>query len=246
MPQVALITGAGRGIGAATARELGQRGFNVIVNYRDDETSARNVVKDIQRAGGTATLAQADVRDPEQVAGLVDGYGTIDALVCNANIQPPFAPLDAMPWNDFITKVSDELAAVFHISKRVVEVMRRQGSGRIVYVSSLSAELTRPGSIAHATAKAALDTFARHVAAEAGPYGIGVNVIAPGAVRTDASAERATPGFQAALAERSVVHRMLEPEDVATVIATAVSGDLHAVAGTRIPVDGGFRVLSPP
>ncbi|MFB9833911.1 SDR family oxidoreductase [Actinoallomurus acaciae] len=245
MSKVALITGAGRGIGAATARELGRRGFHVVVNYRGDAVSAEKVAEDIRREGGTAELAQADVRDPEQVAALVRGRDTVDALVCNANIPPPFAPLDAMTWEDFIGKVDGEMAAVFHLTQRVTRVMRGQGSGRIVYVSSLSAELTRPGAIAHATAKAALDTFARHVAAEAGPYGIGVNVVAPGAVRTDATAHMTTPEKKAR-AERSVLHRMLEPEDVAKVVAAIVGGDFQAATGVRIPVDGGFRVLAAP
>lgn len=246
MSKVALITGAGRGIGAATARELGRRGFHVVVNYRGDAVSAEKVAEDIGREGGTAELAQADVRDPEQVAALVRGRDTVDALVCNANITPPFAPLDAMTWEDFIGKVDGEMAAVFHLTKRVMKVMRGQGSGRIVYVSSLSAELTRPGAIAHATAKAALDAFARHVAAEAGPYGIGVNVVAPGAVRTDATAHTTTPELEKARAERSILRRMLEPEDVAKVIAAVVGGDFRATTGVRIPVDGGFRVLSAP
>ncbi|MET8050211.1 SDR family oxidoreductase [Streptosporangium sp. NPDC005286] len=244
MSKVALITGAGRGIGAATARELGRRGFHIVVNYRGDTVSAEKVVDEIKREGGTAELAQADVRDPEQVAALIQSRDAVDALVCNANITPPFAPLDTMTWEDFIGKVDGEMAAVFHLTKRVLEVMRGQGSGRIVYVSSLSAELTRPGALAHATAKAALDTFARHVAAEAGPYGVGVNVVAPGAVRTDATAHTTTPEVEKARAERSVLHRMLEPEDVAKVIAAAVGGDFQATTGIRIPVDGGFRVLS--
>jgi 3-oxoacyl-[acyl-carrier protein] reductase len=90
--KVALITGAGRGIGAATARELGRRGFHVVVNYRGDTVSAEKVVEDIRREGGTAEPARADVRDPEQVAALVRSRDTVDALVCNANIAPPFAP----------------------------------------------------------------------------------------------------------------------------------------------------------
>jgi 3-oxoacyl-[acyl-carrier protein] reductase len=243
--KVALVTGAGRGIGAATACELGRRGFHVVVNYRNDTASAQKVAKDVEDAGGTASLAQADVCDPEQVAELVAGYDVIDALVCNANVPPPFAAFESMPWQDFIGKVDGELAAAFHVTKHVLKVMREKGSGRIVYVSSLSAEVTRPGAIAHATAKSALETFVRHIAAEAGPYGIGVNVIAPGAVRTDATSW-ITPEIEAALAKRSVLHRMLEPEDVATVIAAVVAGDFTAVTGTRIPVDGGFRVLAMP
>jgi 3-oxoacyl-[acyl-carrier protein] reductase len=241
--KVALITGAGRGIGAATARELGRRGFHVVVNYRGDAASAEKVAEAIRGQGGTAELARADVRDPDQVAALVGSR--VDVLVCNANVTPPFAPLDAMTWEDFIGKLGGEMAAVFHVTKRVLKAMRGQGSGRIVYVSSLSAELTRPEAIAHATAKAALDTFARHVAAEAGPYGIGVNVVAPGAVRTDATAHL-TPEMERERAERSVLRRMLEPEDVAKVIAAVVGGEFAATTGVRIPVDGGFRVMSAP
>ena len=244
--KVAIITGAGRGIGAATARQLGCRGFHVVINYRSDAASAERVAANIRRAGGTADIAQADVRDPAQVATLLQGRETVDALICNANITPPFATLDAMPWEDFIGKVDDELGAAFHLTKQVLEMMRGRGTGRIVYVSSLSAETTRPGAIAHATAKAALDTFARHVAAEAGPYGIGVNVVAPGAVRTDATAHITTPEMEKARAEGSVLRRMLEPEDVAKVIAAVVGGDFDATTGIRIPVDGGFRVLAAP
>jgi 3-oxoacyl-[acyl-carrier protein] reductase len=239
----ALVTGAGRGIGAATARELGRRGFHVVVNYRTDAGAAKQVVADIERAGGSAVAARADVRDPAQVDALVSGRGGVDVLICNANVPPPFVPLAELSWDQLRDKVDGELAAAFHPTRRVLPAMRERGAGRIVYVSSLSAELTRPGSAAHAAAKAALEAFARHVAAEAGPHGIAVNVVAPGAVRTDGSADQATAGRVAALAARSVLHRMVEPDDVAAVIGALAGGELAAVSGVRIPVDAGFRVI---
>ncbi len=250
MEPVALITGAGRGIGAATARALGRRGYRVVVNYRTDADTAAAVEADIEAAGGLAFAARADVRDEEQAGALVDAaldrYGRLDALVCNANVPPPFAPLEAMAWADFRDKLDGELAAAFHLTRRSLAPMRDRGAGRIVYVSSLSAELTRPGASAHATAKAALETFARHVAAEAGPHGIGVTVVAPGAVRTDATAATVTPEVEADRAARSVLHRMLEPEDVAAVIVTLLGTDWRAVTGARIPIDAGYRVLTAP
>jgi 3-oxoacyl-[acyl-carrier protein] reductase len=239
MRQVALITGASRGIGAATARELGSRGLHVVVNYRGDEAAAEAVVKDVEAAGGTAQAVQADVCDPEQAARLVAACPRIDVLVCNANIQPPFAPLGDMSWEAFSGKVMGELAAVFHVSKRALEVMREQGTGRIVYVSSISADRVRKGTIAHATAKAALNVFARHVAAEARRQGIAVNVVAPGVVRTDATSDVLTPELAAALSERSVLDRVLEPEDVAKVIASVTEEAFQAVTGAHILVDGG-------
>ncbi|GAA0963543.1 SDR family oxidoreductase [Actinocorallia libanotica] len=239
MKQNALITGAGRGIGAATALELGRRGFHVIVDYRDDAASAASVVERVEEAGGTAHAVRADVRHPGQVAEMVRECGRIDALVCNANIRPPFAPLAEMAWEEFSAKVTGELAAVFHITRLALDVMRGQGGGRIVYVSSLSADLLRPGTIAHATAKAALDTFARHVAAEAAPHGIAVNTVAPGGVRTDASASMRTPEAEEALASRSILRRMLEPQDVAGVIGALLGGGFDAVSGVRVAVDAG-------
>jgi 3-oxoacyl-[acyl-carrier protein] reductase len=239
----ALITGGGRGIGAATALELGRRGFRVIVNYHRDAEAAHEVVKAV---GGGAFALQADVRSPEGVAEMVAACGDIDALVCNANIAPPFAPFESMPWDDFIGKVDGELAAAFHTTRAVLPGMRRRRSGRIVYVSSLSADLTRPGAIAHATAKAALNTFARHVAAEVGSFGITANVVAPAAVRTEGSAAVRTPELESSVAGRSVLGRMVEPDDVASVIASMLDGGFHAVTGAHLPVDAGFRVLTPP
>ncbi|MEV0402239.1 SDR family NAD(P)-dependent oxidoreductase [Actinoallomurus sp. NPDC050550] len=243
MRQVALITGASRGIGAATAREFGKRGHHVIVNYRSDEAAAQRVVKDVEAAGGTAHAVQADVCDPAQAARLVDECARLDVLVCNANIQPPFAPLSRMSWDAFSGKVTAELAAVFHVTKMALDVMRGQDGGRIVYVSSVSADHVRRGSIAHATAKAALNVFARHVAAEARDSGIAVNIVAPGAVRTDATRDVLTPEAAAALGERSVLGRVLLPEDVAKVIASVTDGAFQAVAAAHIVVDGGAQVL---
>lgn len=237
MEPVALITGAGRGIGAATARRLARRGYRVVVNYHRDAAAAEAVAAD---TGGTAL--RADVRDPTQVAELLAACGPVDVLVCNANIAPPFGPLRSMPWETFFGKVEGELAAVYHLTQAVLREMPPHG--RIVYVSSLSAELTRPGAAAHATAKAALDAFARHVAAEASP--VTVNVVAPAGVRTEGSAAARTPETETALAERSVLGRMIEPDDVAGVIASVVDGGLPAVTGVRIPVDAGFRVLGAP
>lgn len=244
--RVALITGAGRGIGSATAVALGHRGFHVIVNYHRDADTAGEVARAVRAAGGSALPFRADIRDPEQVTDMVAAVGPIDALVCNANIAPPFASFESMPWETFIGKVDGELAAAYHITRSVLPGMRERRDGRIVYVSSLSADLTRPGAIAHATAKAALNTFARYVAAEAGSHGIAVNVVAPAAVRTEGSAAARTPELERSAAQRSVLGRMVEADDVAAVIVSLLDTGFTAVTGAHIPVDAGFRVLTPP
>ncbi|WP_344470186.1 SDR family oxidoreductase [Nonomuraea monospora] len=245
MERIALITGAGRGIGAATACELARHGYHVIVNYRSDTAAAEQVVERITAAGGRARAVRADVQDAQQVARMIADCPRVDALVCNANVPPPFAPLTEMAWDDFAGKLTGELAAVFHVTRAALARMREQGGGgRIVYVSSLSADLVRQGAIAHASAKAALNVFAQHVAAEAGAWGVAVNTVAPGAVRTEGSAAVRTPEVEAELGRASVLGRMLDPEDVAAVVVAVLDGGFRAVSGVRIPVDAGRRVLT--
>ncbi|SDX96920.1 3-oxoacyl-[acyl-carrier protein] reductase [Amycolatopsis xylanica] len=242
--KLAIVSGAGRGIGAATARELGHRGYHVLVNYHRDAAAAALVVKDITAAGGSAEALQADVRDPAQVAELVSrAGGRVDVLVCNANTaNPPFAPLAALPWEDFAAKVDGELSGVYFLTQQVLELMRPRGAGRIVYVSSTAAD--KVGSvIAHSTAKAALNTFSRHVAADAARSGITVNTVAPGPVHTDATAAVLPGAATDYLRERSVAGRLLEPSDIGRAIALLADDGFGAATGQVIRLDGGLDVL---
>jgi 3-oxoacyl-[acyl-carrier protein] reductase len=244
---VALITGASRGIGAATARELGRRGYHVIVNYRANADAAQATVAAIESCGGTAAAMAADVCDPAQVQALTDTvaaeYGGIEVLVCNAGTrQPSFAPLESLAWEDFIGQVTAELAGAFLITQCALKVMRRQRHGQVIYISSTAADFAGSGRLSQSTAKSALNTFSRHVAAEAGPHGITVNTIAPGAVRTDATAAMLTAEREDRLRSKSVLGRVLEARDVAAVVGVIV-GDVHAVTGAVIRVDGGYGVL---
>ncbi|WP_131765098.1 SDR family NAD(P)-dependent oxidoreductase [Candidatus Protofrankia californiensis] len=246
--EVALVTGAGRGIGAATARELGRRGYHVVVNFRSNVDAARAVALDVEAAGATAQCVQADVCDPDQVERMVDAVladqGRIDVLVCNANtVAPPFAPLASLAWKDFINKVSGELAGAFFVTQQVLAAMRGHGGGRIVYVSSTAADYVGSNRLSHSTAKSALNTFSRHVAAEAASYGITVNTIAPGSVRTEASAPIFTPEREKHLETHSVLQRVLEPEDIAAVIGQTVDAGMRSVTGALIRIDAGFGVL---
>jgi 3-oxoacyl-[acyl-carrier protein] reductase len=245
---VALITGASRGIGSAAARELGRRGYHVIVNYRVNAGAALATVAAIESGGGTAAAMAADVCDEAQVQALTDVVaaecGRIDLLVCNANTrQPSFAPLESLAWEDFIGKVTGELAGAFFITQRVLEVMRRQGHGQIIYISSTAADFAGSGRLSQSMAKSALNTFSRHVAAEAGPHGITVNTIAPGAVRTEASAGMLTPEREDHLRGKSVFGRMLEAQDVAAVVGVIADDAMRAVTGAVIRVDAGYGVL---
>uniref|UniRef100_A0AAU3H3L6 SDR family oxidoreductase n=1 Tax=Streptomyces sp. NBC_01401 TaxID=2903854 RepID=A0AAU3H3L6_9ACTN len=245
--RVALISGASRGIGAATAREFGRRGYHVIVNYRSSADAAKGVVAAIEEEGGSAQAGQADVCDGGQVAALVESvreeHGRIDVLVCNANtVNPSFLPLTELSWDAFAEKVNGELAGVFFLSQRILAVMREQRAGRIVFISSTAADSIGM-AVAHSTAKAALNTFGRHVAGIGAQYGVTVNTLAFGAVRTESSGQGFSEGLRTYLTDRSVLNRLVEPEDAARAVALLADDDFGAVAGQLIRLDGGYDTL---
>lgn len=237
-----LVTGAGRGIGAATAVELAARGDHVVVNYRRDEAAAAGVVARIRAAGGIAEAVQADVTVSEEAAELVSGLGRVDAVVLNANTSaPPSQPLAELDWEVFRDKVNGELAGAFHVLKAVLPGMRRRGGGRVVVLGSTAADYVGPGRLAHGTAKAALRVFARQVAAETARDGISVVTVEPDAVRTEGLAAALDDQALEALAGRTSRGRMVSPEDVAAVVALAL--DPAVPTGTVLTVDAGRSLL---
>lgn len=242
--RVALVTGASRGIGASVAHELATHGIRVIVNYHQNRQAAEAVVNEIAAQGGEALMVQADVQDEAQIEHLVattlKTYGRIDILVNNASISHRPASFEEMPWSDFIHKVEGELHAAFALTKAVVPTMKQQQYGRIVYISSEhSIGPAAPGMIANGTAKAALNNFARYIAAEFGPAGITANIVAPGMVETDTSKWVPEVVRQRVLAG-TPLQRIAQPEDIARVVAFFASEDSGFMSGTYVPVSGGF------
>jgi 3-oxoacyl-[acyl-carrier protein] reductase len=243
--RVALVTGGGRGVGAATAKLLAARGARVAVNYLSNVQAAEGVVAEIQAASGEACAIQADVRDEQQVAYLVASviktYGRLDILVSNAAMRSRFAPFEQMAWEEFSQRVNDELQAAFRVTQAVLPVMTRQQYGRLVYVGSEHAKgPALPGSIAHGTAKAALVTFVKYLAYELGPRGITANVVSPGGVATEASAAFLPAAFSQRMAAAVPLGRVGRPEDIASVIAFFASDDSGFMTGTCAPVTGGL------
>ncbi|WP_328611211.1 SDR family oxidoreductase [Amycolatopsis sp. NBC_00345] len=244
--QVAVVTGAGRGIGASTAVELGKRGYRVVVNYFSRAADAHQVVDAVRAAGGDGVAVPGDVRDPDQAASLIstamEQFGQLDALVCNAATPVRFTPFGELAWNDFATKVTDELAAAFHVTAAALKIMTAQGHGRLVFVSSdMATHSAVPSGIAHGTAKAALNTFARYLAVEYGPSGITANVVSPGYIRTGNSAANAPADVTETLAAQTPLRRVGVPDDVGRVIAAIADDAGSFVTGTIIPVTGGLH-----
>ncbi|NDV07620.1 SDR family NAD(P)-dependent oxidoreductase, partial [Rhodococcus sp. IEGM 248] len=184
--RVAVITGASRGIGAATASVLAERGFRVVVNYRSSAPQAEEVVAAISAAGGEAVACRADVTAPGDVAAMVDEteqrWGRVDVLVHNALIPFDVTSFADLSWEQLGGKLDRELRAAFLVTKSVVPGMMSRHYGRLVYLSTGLSRQPRAGMITLGTAKAALDQFVRYIALELAPHGITANLVAPATV----------------------------------------------------------------
>jgi 3-oxoacyl-[acyl-carrier protein] reductase len=244
--KVALVTGASRGIGRATAKLLAAEGAAVAVNWFRSESAAFAVVEEIRKAGGKALAVRADVRDAEQVRSMVDevekNLGPVDLLVSNAAIGFPVKPFTEFSWGEFEAKLTGELKSVFYCCQAVLPGMIERRSGSIIAISSTLSRHSSPGFIAHSTAKSGLDAFVRSLAEEVGPFGIRVNVVAPGLTLTDATSW--LPEEQKAMmAEMTPLKRIALPEDVAGVILAVASDHSRFLTGCYIPVSGGLLML---
>jgi 3-oxoacyl-[acyl-carrier protein] reductase len=244
--RIALVTGASRGIGAATAKLLAAHGAAVAVNYHASEDAARAVVDDILRAGGRAIALRADVRDPAAVRNMVDAVarklGPIDTLVVNASISFPMKPFVEYGWEEFQAKTEGELRAAFFPCQAVLPGMIARKGGCIVAISSTLSRRSGPGFSAHSAAKSALDGLMRSLALELGPHGIRVNVVAPGLTETDATAHQPEE-LKQAVARMTPLGRIGAADDVAGAVLLAASDHARFLTGAYVPVCGGALML---
>jgi len=244
--KVALITGASRGIGAASARALAHHGATVVINYIKSKDKAEELLGDIKKAGGKGMVFQADVRDPASVNAMVEStlkeFGKIDVLVNNANINFPIRPFIELTWDQIETKMVGEMKALYNCSRAVLKDMLNRKSGKLIFVSSSLSRFPGFGFAAHAAAKSAMDSMAKVMAMELGPAGITVNVVGPGLTLTDATAGQPREVHEQ-VAAVNPLRRLGLPEDIAGVVlflASSLSGYLN---GEYIPVTGGSFMI---
>jgi len=243
MTGIAIVTGASRGIGAATARLLGREGYAVCVNYRAGEEPAREVVRAIEADGGQAIAVQADVADPAAVARLfaeVDArLGPLTALVNNAGVHGPRCRFEALAREDLEQVLSVNVLGLMQCTQEAVRRMspRFGGSGgAIVNVSSGSAYIGNAGHGVHyAVSKGAVNSFTIGLSQELAADGIRVNAVSPGLTRTDMPPPEVLddPGSLVP------VGRVAEPEEIAEAIAWLLSPKAGYVMGANIRVAGG-------
>jgi len=244
--RVALVTGASRGIGAATARALARHGARVGVNYFESEQAAREVVNAISAAGGQSVALRGDAREPSDLAVLADraeaDLGPVDTLVLNANVSFSKTPFVEHRWEDFEAKLLGELGAAFHACKVFVPRMLERERGCIIAVSSVLSRQPAPGFCSHSAAKSGLDAFMKSLALELGPSGIRVNVVAPGLTLTDATADQ-PQGMKDAVARATPLRRNALADDVAGAVVMLASDEAHFVTGVYLSVSGGIQML---
>ncbi len=238
--QVALVTGASRGIGRAIALALAAVGAKVVVNYASSSGAADEVVQAIAAMGGEAIAVQADVSQEDQVEALVkttqEKLGRIDILVNNAGITRDTLLLRMKPadWNAVINL---NLNGVYLCTRAVSKIMLKQKSGRIINISSIVGEMGNPGQANYAAAKAGVIGFTKAVAKEVASRGITVNAVAPGFIETDM-----THGLDASeLLKFIPLARLGQAEEVAGVVRfLAADPAASYMTGQVINVDGGM------
>jgi 3-oxoacyl-[acyl-carrier protein] reductase len=246
MTPVAVVTGASRGIGAAAASVLAQRGFRVVVNYRSSAEEAEQVVRGVTDAGGEAVAFRADVTEADQVAEMIadteQRWGRIDVVVHNALIPFDVTSFADLSWQQLGGKLDRELRAAYLITKAVVPGMISRGYGRLVFLSTGLSRRPREGMIALGTAKAAMDQFVRYIALELAPHGITANLVAPATVDETKVTDQLTPEQVQQLGATNPMGRLVRPEEVAKTIAFLASEDSRFTTGAYVPVNGGLAM----
>jgi len=244
--RVAVVTGSSRGIGAATAKLLAAHGAKVTVNYHRDHQAGETVLGEIADAGGKAIMVEANVTVREEVDKMVkrteEELGPIDILVNNANMSFPIKPFTEIPWDGFEKKLLHEMKAAFYCCKAVIPGMIERKRGSIINVSSGLSTVPGLGFSAHTTAKAGLNGFSKALALELGPYGIRVNVVAPGLTITDATAHRPQE-MKDAIAARTPLRRIAMPDDVAGAILFFCGDWSRFVSGSYVSTSGGAQMF---
>jgi 3-oxoacyl-[acyl-carrier protein] reductase len=250
--KVVLVTGASRGVGAAIAREVGREGASVCVNYFRNTELAERVVGDIESAGGQAFAHRADVTDREVVDAMVratiNRFGKIDAVVNNAlpsysfNPSASYTKIETVEWDEFARQFEGAVKAAFNTTRAVLPHMKERGYGKIVNIATNLIYNPVVTYYDYTTAKAALVGLTRNLAAELGPSGIRVNLVAGGLLHvTDASRVTTDEVFKI-VAQSSPLRRVVTVEEFARAVLFFISDWSDPVTGQSIAFDAGLTM----
>ena len=238
----AIVTGGSGGLGQRICRALALNGVDVVVNYAESEATAKSVVQDLTKLGVRAIAVRADVADPLAVTRMVEqaqaAFGRIDILVNDAafNKEVAFADLDSLThelWNHIL---NTNLTGAFNCIKAVAPVMKAQGQGRIINISSGAGVVPRGSRIAYAVSKAGMIHLTKCMAVGLAPA-VTVNSIAPGFMEGTRMSANWSPDYAAGAADRTLLRRTVSKDDVAEQLITFCRSD--SVTGQTILMDSG-------
>ena len=242
--KTALVTGASRGLGRATALALAAAGARVIVHYGRNAAEANTVVDQIRAQGGQADALAADLAAPEgahmlaaEVRDLV--RGKLDILVSNAGISSA-APIETLSVKEFDSLFAVNVRAPYFLVQQLLPIMGDGGS--IVFVSSLGARAAVGTLAAYASTKGAINTLVKYLASALGPRGIRVNAVAPGVIDTDMSNFTKTEAGRATVMGMQSLKRIGQPDDIGSVVEFLASDAARWITGDVIAVDGGSKL----
>lgn len=238
--KVAIVTGASRGIGRATALALASEGANVVVNYASSQEAADKVVAEITAMGSQAIALPADVSQADQVDNLVNAvmekWGRIDVLVNNAGITRDTLLL-RMKLEEWQAVIDLNLTGVFLCTRAVSKIMLKQRSGRVINITSVAGQMGNPGQANYSAAKAGVIGFTKTVAKELASRGITVNAVAPGFIATDMTSDLNAEEILKFIP----LNRYGQPEEVAGMICFLAADPAAAyITGQVMNVDGGM------
>jgi NAD(P)-dependent dehydrogenase (short-subunit alcohol dehydrogenase family) len=242
--KTALVTGASRGIGRASARALAKAGAQVLVHYASSPAEADAVVAEIRATGGRAEKIGADlsaVDGPHKLARQTRDIigGRLDILVANAGVSKA-ATIEDMTVEDFDGLYAVNVRAPFFLVQQLRPVMCTDSS--VIFVSSLAAHASVGTLSAYAATKGAIDTLVKHFASALGPHGIRVNAVAPGVVETDMSNFTKTDAGRDFTLGMQALKRIAQPDDIAGAIVFLASDDTRWITGDTLRVDGGSKL----
>ena len=253
--KVAVVTGAGRGLGAAIALRLASEGAKVVLAEKHNLQEAKDLVSVIERQSGEAVVLQADVSDPDSVSQLfgaaMSRFGTVDVLVNNAGIITRQSIIET-GLEDWDRVIKTNLYGCYYCAREAVPLMRADGGGKIVNISSIHGKIAKAGVGAYGATKAAIDMLTKQLAVELAPHRINVNAVAPGTISTEInlplykSTRPEDLMLRNAVLRRVPANRFGDPADIANAVAFLASAAADYITGAVLYVDGGYTADGTP